>query len=89
MKRPTYITADGRYDLAAIMRRAHYLFRTLSPNFPNCTFAGQLHAVWREAQREMRSGLIDRIAGRNRMLATCISLASTSELRREAATMGV
>jgi hypothetical protein len=88
-RRPLYITAEGRYDLAAIMRAAHALYRRLRPNFPQATLAGQMRAIWSDARREMRDALVGRIAGRNSMLAACISLMPTPTMRQHAADLGV
>jgi hypothetical protein len=88
MARPTFITATGRYDLAAIMRAAHALYRRVR-HLPNATLAGQMRAIWSDARREMRAAIINRIAGKNRMLACCLSLAPTPALRVQAANLGV
>lgn len=87
MRRPLYITAEGRYDLAAIMRAAHALYRRVK-HLPNATLAGQMRAIWRDARREMRDGIIFKVAGRNSMLACGLSYLSTPALRQHAANLG-
>lgn len=86
--RPSYLTADGNYDRAAIMREAHRRVadaRTWKPG--GVSLASQLRAVWYVARKSHRAQLLDRLAGHEHghITRAFLSLLPTDELRRRAA----